>query len=156
MAKKKKEVKSVSYDLNMRVTIMAELPQNIAYWCCPGMQTDGLKPGKFQSYIWADNTGFKLPEKLTLRLDYPFDEEYTEVLDLARKTKWTKPNGEVVEENFRADSVGEIVWMAAQAYRRAFKWAKEKNIGYWHGIGDLVFEGMTIYEDGTVEFSVGS
>jgi len=143
MAKKKKDVKSVSYELNMRVTTMSKLDQKIAYWCVPGLQQDGPGKGKFVTYLWADGTGFKMPDEITFNLDYPFDQAYTEKVSLAGK-------------EYRADSIGDIVHLAAQAYVRAFLWAKEKNIGYWHGMGDLVFEGMTIFEDGNVEFSVGS
>ncbi len=152
---KKKDVKSVTFDLNMSVPVAAKLDQKIAYWCIPGYQENGLKPG-FKSYIWKDNTGFELPENITFVLDYPFDEAYKEKVSLIRESKWKNHDGTERIEKYRSDSVGDIVWLGAQAYVNAFKWAKENDIGYWHGIGDLVFEGMTIYEDGTVEFSVGS
>ena len=150
-----KDMKSVDFDLNMSVPVAAKLPKDIAYWCIPGYQTDGLKPG-FKSYIWSDNTGFALPEVITFKLNYPFDEAYIEKASLVRESKWKKADGTEVVDKFRSDSVGEIVWLGAQAYLNAFKWAKENDIGYWHGMGDLVFEGMTIYEDGTIDFFVGS
>lgn len=142
---KKKEVKSVSYELNMRVTTMSKLDKKLAYWCVPGLQLNGLGKGKFTTYLWADGMGFKMPDEITFNLDYPFDQAYTEKVSLVPADK-----------EFRADSIGDLVYLGAQAYLRAFEWAKKKNIGYWHGIGDLVFEGMSIYEDGTVEFTVGS
>ena len=151
----KKNMKHVDFDLNMSVSVLKELPQNVAYWCVPGYQKNGLKPG-FTSYIWADHTGFKLPHIIKFVIDYPFDEPYKSEASLIRETRWKTRDGEERIEAFRADSIGDIVWHGAQAYVKAFQWAKDNDIGYWHGIGDLVFEGMTIYEDGTVEFSVGS
>lgn len=153
---RKKEKSSVSFDLNMRISTAAKLTEEQAYWCIPGLQTDGPGKGKFCSYIWKDGIGFPVPDKVKFVLSYPFDQEYTEKLELVREHKWRGEDGVERSEKYRRDSIGDIVWAAAKAYERAFEWAKKNDVGYWHHMGDLVFEGMTIYEDGTVKFSVGS
>ena len=152
----KKELKSVSYDLNMRVSVAAKLTESQAYWCIPGLQTDGPGKGKFCSYIWTDGVGFPLPDKLKLVLTYPFDRAYTEEINMLVESRWKNRDGVEVVDTYRSDSIGDIVWKAAQAYRRAFQEVDEGRNGAWHSMGDLVFEGMTVYEDGTVKFSVGS
>ena len=156
MAKKDKEnKKKASFHLNMSVRVMAKMDRDIAYWCVPGCNEKGSK-NKLTTYLWEDDLGFKLPEEVTFFIDYPFDRAYTEKASLVRESRWKKNDGTETVDRYRSDSIGDLIWMGAQAYVNAFKWAKENDIGYWHGIGDLVFEGMTIYEDGTIEFSVGS
>jgi hypothetical protein len=153
---KKKDVEHVDYDVNMRVTLMAKLNEKDAYWCAPALQKNGPSAGKLVTYLWADGMGFKLPDQIKIKIDYPFDQPFVDILSLTKTSKWKKDDGTEHVETYRSDSIGDLLWLGAQAYVKAFKWAKDNEIGYWHSIGDLVFEGMTVYKDGNIEFSVGS
>lgn len=152
----KKNLKSASFDLNMSVSVAANLSDSQAYWCIPGLHTDETGKSKLCSYIWKDVVGFSLPEKLKIVLSYPLDREYIEELNLIHEYKRKNRDGTEEIERYRKDTIGDIVYAAAQAYKRAYQEIKEGKNGAWHSLGDLVFEGMTVYEDGKVEFFVGS
>lgn len=144
--KSKGKRRVVSFATNMSVSVMSKLPKEDAYWCAPGCLQGKLPKDRhpFTSYLWSDTLGFKLPDEVTIRLDYPFDTVYEEKVNL------------LSPEGHRYDSIGELLWHAAQVYKRAYKDANAGNNGYFHGMGDLVFEGVNIYEDGVITFDMGS
>ncbi|MFZ1809321.1 MAG: hypothetical protein WAU36_18955 [Cyclobacteriaceae bacterium] len=87
----------------------------------------------------VDNAIFHAPVNGKFNIDYPFVDVIFEF--------------EVID----AKSVGEILSQISNAYVKVYEWIGDTNIRYLHEIDELVFEeSIRIYENGTIEFSVGS
>lgn len=91
--------------------------------------------------------------------------------ELSGKFNITYPLEVVVEGSVeKVSTIGELLWKVAQMYDKIYKEEEETTsvevghrnqtngkYGIWgHDIGDLVFEGVVVYDNGTIEFLIGS
>ena len=84
------------------------------------------------------DTHFTPPITGRFNIDYPFDKLF-----------------EV--EIKQAQNVGEILSIISAAFHQVYDSQHEYDLQYMHGIDDLVFEnGIRVYDNGTIEFEVGS
>lgn len=93
----------------------------------------------FEIERMVDNTIFNTPVNGKFNIDYPFVDVVFEF------------------DVINAKSVGEVLCQISDAYGAIYKWVVDTNIRYFHGINELVFEdSIRIYDNGTIEFYVGS
>ena len=73
-----------------------------------------------------------------------------------RKTYLSYPLGVAVEVNIvNGNSIGKILWQLAQAYKEIY--VDPDKYGVWgHGMRDLYFENIRIYNNQVIEVSIGS
>jgi hypothetical protein len=96
---------------------------------------------------WYD---VEMPNVLCATIDYPLSKN---VVVCIRQLKYKyHMDSEVMEASI---SPGYVFWVLAQVYNKIYK--KPEEFGVWgHDIGDLVFEGLAVYEDGKVRVDIGS
>lgn len=135
---------------HIQITVVASLTPHqadalIRAEQCRPKTWKGLKDG---SSDWFD---FK-PIPLAIRITYP--------LGTVVVLEYTPPASTKACRYFM--SVGHVLWHVAKAYQKIYEEAEEdefgqQKYGIWgHSIDDLVFDGITIREDGVVDLSIGS
>jgi hypothetical protein len=104
---------------------------------------------RFKIELLVDDTTFNFPVYGKCNIDYPFDGVLFE-LEVSR----AKTVGEVFEQ-IQGGYVQAYDWIAKSA--RAYVEENGGTIRYGHCIDELFFErGIRLYDNGTIEFLVGS
>lgn len=143
---------------------------DVAHICCyPSIMTVGsLTIDQADNLLHAiDVNDRKLDkmEEVIVGLDYPFERKVMLVIYPMRMLIPipTREGGFKIRERNKI-TVGLILWQVALAYRAIYKqeFLAEENgevgpFGIWgHGLGDLVFEAIDIFEDGYCRLYIGS
>lgn len=151
--------------------VQKKKPGDMAFICCyPSVLTLGsLTIDQADGLFYAeavDAPKLANMDEVNVELDYPFGRKVTITIHpmLVRYPSWNRNEEPIIREEERI-TVGLILWQVALAYRAIYEIeinakTSESDPGpfeiWGHGLGDLVFEAIDIFEDGYCRLFIGS
>lgn len=157
------------YDVWCQVEDLLDVPPEVANRLIQGMRhpggahpnTGGHRKARLDNWLWLSSVGDDTPcvnfpraldvPRVTLTIEYPL----VLASRLTIHAATVERQGPDESKAHLELSLGLVLWAAAQEYRRIYD--DHEKYGVWgHALGDLGFEGLVVYRDGTCELQVGS